>query len=182
MKRLCSLIFFSTICLLGCQSVKPTAYYSDASFKENLDGEIQTAPLLMQYKFLTEVDRHEILLVDDQKKKYKIPVRDSKEASEGFVVNLPVGHQYALASFYILNGSSKKELKLGNDLLLFHINREKLTRIRGFDIINDPDPKSNLISIAPWDGLTDNLLIIQAAKKFGVPEKSIRTIDIFKKP
>lgn len=181
MKRLCSLLIITLFCFLGCQSVKPLTYYSDSSYKENLDGEIRKAPLLVQYKFVTPVETHELILIDDQKKQYHIPVRDSQEASEGFVINLPANHQYALASFLITNSKNRKELQLGRELPLFSLSHEKLTRIRGFDIINDQDPKSNSISIAPWDGLTDNLLIIQTAKKFNVPEKSIRTIDIFKK-
>ena len=94
---------------------------------------------------------------------------------------MPSNSQYAIASFFILTAGTKKELKLGKELPLFSLSREKLTRIRGFDIINDQDPNVNSISLAPWDGMTENLLILQAAKKFQVPEKSIRTINIFKK-
>jgi hypothetical protein len=178
-------IFFIGIVVwlsFGCQTAKrPIAYYSNSAYKDDMDGEEKKAPLLLQYKFVRPVDRHEILIIDEKKKAYLIPVKDFKEASEGFVVNLPVNHQYALASFFIILENSKKELQLGRELPLFRLSSDVLTRIRGFDIINDENPDSNSISIAPWDGLTDNLLIVQAAKRFEVLEKSIRTVDVFKK-
>ncbi len=175
------LIMFSLFLFSGCQS-KTTAvsYHSDVTYKDSLDGEIPKAPLLFQYKFVSPVEEHEILLLDSQRKQYYVRIPKAKEAVDGFIVNLPAVEQYALAGFFIVTGKSKKELKLGNELFLFTLSQNVLTRIRGFDIINDSNPKSNSVSIAPWDGMTDNMLVVQAAKKFQIPEKSIRTINIFK--
>jgi len=182
MKRLISLaLIISSFSIIGCQTPTITPYYSDVSYKAGLDGEEIKAPLLFQYKFISPVEEHELMIIDNESKQYFIRIKGTQEARQGFIVNLPANHQYALASFFIINGGAKKELQLGQNLTLFRLSREKLTRVRGFDIINDQDPKTNSVSIAPWDGMTDNLLIIQAAKKFQVPEKFIRTIDIFKK-
>ncbi len=176
-----TVLILSSLLFLGCQSkMTAVSFHSDVTYKDTLDGEIPKAPLLFQYKFVSPVEEHEILLLDSQRKHYYVRIPKAKEAVDGFIVNLPAVEQYALAGFFIVTGKTKKELKLGNELFLFTLSQNVLTRIRGFDIINDSNPKSNSVSIAPWDGMTDNMLVVQAAKKFQIPEKSIRTINIFK--
>ena len=163
--------------ILGCQSASKVEYYVDADYKA--DSSEETSALLFQYKFVNPVDEHELLIIDSEKQQFRIRVKES-QSNEGFVVNLPSDKEYAIASFILFVDTKKKELQLGKSLPLFRLSRDRMTRIRGFDIINDKDPEVNTISIAPWDGMTDNLLIVQAARKFQVPEKMIRTINIFR--
>ncbi len=177
MKLFKVLLLLNVLWILGCQAGSKVDYYVDADYKA--DSKEDTSVLLFQYKFVNPVDEHELWIIDNEKQQYRIRVKES-QSNEGFVVNLPVDKEYAIASFILFDGTKKRELQLGKTLPLFKLTRDRVTRIRGFDIINDKDPTVNTISIAPWDGMTDNLLIVQAARKFQVPERMIRTINIFR--
>lgn len=175
---LLALLFFGT----GCATNRVQNYYTDTEYKTESHPEYALAPLLFQYKFVNPVQEHEILILDNQRQKFTVRIRDPKVSAEGFIVNLPAGRSYAVASFYIINGLTKKELQVAKSLPTFVLSKNRLTRIRGFDVINDSDPDSDTVSIAPWDGMTDNLLTVQATRKFQIDEKSIQTVDIFRKP
>ncbi len=154
-------------------------HYLSDDYKDHQQDAVVLAPVLLQYRFITPITAHELLILNEKGGQFYVHIDGTDEAKAGYIVNLPANHQYAIASLFLYMDKIKKELVLEKKLPLFNIDPNTLTRIRGFNIINDPDPRTDAITIVPWDKENEKIATHLAAQKYHVPEKSIKTINIF---
>jgi hypothetical protein len=181
MKYIFLLFLSAFLFLLGCATSATIPYYGNDEYKDYLNQDASLAPLLIQYRFVSSVENQEIMILNDKGIKFFVHVEDVSHAAQGFVINLPANHSYAIASLLMTVNKQKREIVLAKNLPLFSIAPNRLTRIRGFDIINDKDQTSTNFALAPWDPKTDNAIALQSAKRFNLPDNAVRTVDIFKR-
>ena len=94
------------------------------------------APLVLQYKIDIPVTEYEILILDENKKRYQIKMNTATNTENGVVLYLPAGRSYALNKFVYIRDKAprQQELLFGGETNFFRLDSGVVTYIGYFEM------------------------------------------------
>lgn len=133
------------------------------------------APVLMQYQFNIQSDKHVIYFFDEDKIRYDVTVPGDLDTQKGIVFYLPSGKEYAMVSMFIYRNYGE-EFLCGDELDLFKLNPDKLNALPRFVLERADDGKFRARHAA-----VDGLDLAGAAERFGeLPPVQPIQVQLFK--
>lgn len=97
------------------------------------EGSELMAPMLMQYEFHADNERHIIYFFDGDKHRYDIHVPGNTDTKKGIVFYLPANKEYAVLGLFIQRGPGRDFL-FGDNLDLFRVSPTTINVIPYFDV------------------------------------------------
>lgn len=103
-------------------------------------GKSGDAPVLLQYKFLSVTNAHELFFLNEDRKRFNVKVPADVDTTKGVVVYLPVGKRYVLSSMMYVKNGGRTEYTFGPDLTLFDLKPDYVNRLPYFEFVStDPN-------------------------------------------